>query len=127
MRKRTAWILRAVAAAAVLLAWPLETAFADGDAARGRQLFKRCSACHSAEGQAGTGPALNGVFGRQAGTLEGYRYSRAMADSNVIWTQETLDAFLTRPAGMVRGTSMALNVPRPGDRVDIIAYLRTLE
>jgi cytochrome c len=125
MHNMTAWILRAFAVCA-LLAGHLDAALAEGDAVRGSQLFRRCSACHSAEGQPGIGPALNGVFGRQAGTLEGYRYSRAMADSNVIWTHETLDAYLTRPAGMIRGTSMALNVSRPGDRSDIIAYLRTL-
>lgn len=45
------------------------SALADGDAVRGKQLFNRCTACHSIEGQNKSGPALNGVFGRKAGAI----------------------------------------------------------
>lgn len=102
------------------------SAFADGDAVRGKQLFNRCAACHSIDGQNKAGPALNGVFGRRAGAVEGYRYSAAVANSNIVWTDETLDAYLSGPARMLRGTRMTASVVRPDDRADIITYLKTL-
>lgn len=45
------------------------SALADGDPVRGKQLFNRCTACHSIDGQNKSGPALNGVFGRKAGAI----------------------------------------------------------
>lgn len=102
------------------------TVFAEGDAARGEQLFSRCAACHSTEGQNKSGPALNGVFGRKAGAVEGYRYSTALLNSAVVWSDETLDAFLSGPAKMLRGTRMTTSVLSEADRADIVAYLKTL-
>ncbi|AUX79573.1 c-type cytochrome [Sinorhizobium fredii] len=100
--------------------------FAEGDAIRGKQLFNRCAACHSIEGQNRSGPTLNGVFGRKAGAIESYRYSTAILNSNIIWTDDTLDAYLSGPARMLQGTRMTLTVVRPDDRADIITYLKTL-
>ncbi|MDF0696223.1 cytochrome c family protein [Rhizobium sp. MC63] len=102
------------------------TVLAEGDAARGKQLFSRCAACHSIEGQYKSGPALNGVFGRKAGAVEGYRYSTALLNSAVVWSDETLDAFLSGPSKMLRGTRMTTSVLSEADRADILAYLKTL-
>ncbi len=60
------------------------------------------------------------------GAVEGYRYSAAVVNSDVVWTDETLDTYLTAPARMLRGTRMTTGVVRPDDRADIIAYLKTL-
>lgn len=119
-------IPRILAAASIVFAICSGSAFADGDAVRGEQLFNRCMGCHSVEGQNRAGPALNGVFGRKAGAVEGYRYSPAIENSDVVWTDETLDTYLTAPARMLRGTRMTTGVARPDDRADIIAYLKTL-
>ncbi|MCT7377886.1 c-type cytochrome [Chelativorans salis] len=119
-------IPRTLAAASIVFVICSGSAFADGDAVRGEQLFNRCTACHSVEGQNKAGPALNGVFGRKAGAVEGYRYSPAIENSDVVWTDETLDTYLTAPARMLRGTRMTTGVARPDDRADIIAYLKTL-
>lgn len=100
-------------------------ALAEGNAVRGKQLFNRCGACHSVEGQNKAGPALNGVFGRNAGRAEGFRYSTAIVGSNVIWTDDTLDSYLSGPAKMLKGTRMTTSVAKPDDRADIIAYLKT--
>ncbi|WP_246249120.1 c-type cytochrome [Chelativorans alearense] len=61
-----AQILRILATASIVFVVCSGSAFADGDAVRGEQLFNRCTACHSVEGQNKSGPALNGVFGRKA-------------------------------------------------------------
>lgn len=118
-------ILCTLTASIVFVAWPASV-FAEGDAIRGKQLFNRCTACHSIEGQNKSGPALNGVFGRKAGAVEGYHYSAAVSNSTTVWTDETLDAFLSGPPKMFQGTRMTTSVVRPADRADIITYLKSL-
>lgn len=102
------------------------SALADGDAVKGKQLFNRCSACHSVDGQNKSGPALNGVVGRKAGSLPGFKYSPAMVGSNVTWTNETLDHYLAGPGKMIQGSRMSVSVTKDQDRADLISYLKTL-
>lgn len=112
-----------------LLAWsgPLG---AEGDPARGERAFQRCYACHSLDPTESNlqGPTLKGVIGRRAGTLERYEYSEAMVEAGrngLIWTEETLDAFVTDPLVLIPGTNMApMRIIDPGERADLIAYLK---
>ena len=96
-----------------------------GDPQAGRQVFKKCQACHSlAPGKNMLGPSLAGVIGRKAGTEEGYTYSEAMKNADIVWSAATLDSYLTAPQKLVPGNKM----PFPGlktdhDRADVIAYL----
>lgn len=103
------------------------TAHADGDAALGKTLFSRCSACHAVTAQNKIGPGLSGVVGRKAGSVSGFRYSKAMAAADLVWDEATLDQFLTAPSKLVPGTSMSFVMPKPEDRANIIAYLKTLD
>jgi cytochrome c len=93
--------------------------------ADGQRLFQmRCGSCHVADKpQNRMGPSLMGVVGRPAGTAEGFKYSKAMTDSGIVWTREALDEFLTKPQAKVPGTSMAIAVPKPEDRAAIIDHL----
>lgn len=97
------------------------------DKERGERVFKRCAACHTLEagGDQEKGPSLHGIFGRKAGTVEGYaHYSEAMKSSDVVWTEETLDAFLKKPKSFIVGNEMSFSGLRKGkDRVNLIAYL----
>lgn len=120
--KRT---LRLLFTASIVYVSCSSLALAEGNAVRGKQLFNRCGACHSIEGQIRAGPALNGVFGRKAGGAEGFRYSAALVGSNIIWTDDTLDSYLSAPSKMLKGTRMTTSVARSDDRADIIAYLKT--
>ena len=101
-------------------------AHADGDAARGKQLFEECAACHSLEGGAqGVGPSLKGVFGRKAGELAEFRYSPAMKKSGIAWTEKTMDAFVADPQNEIKGNRMPFSgMPDVRARSDLIAYLR---
>jgi cytochrome c len=102
-----------------------------GDADRGAAIFDQCLACHEVGDGAEhkVGPHLNGLFGRSLGGLEDYpRYSpglkRAGTDG-VVWTAETLDAYLENPRALVTGTRMNFGgIDAPQDRADVIAYLR---
>lgn len=104
-------------------------ALAEGDAAKGEQVFAQCRACHSlADGQNRVGPHLAGLFGREAGAVDGYAYSPAMKESGVVWDEVSLDAHLAQPKDFIPGNKMGLVFPRgvsdAQDREDLIAYLR---
>lgn len=90
--------------------------------------FDQCAACHSTDGSNGTGPTLKGVFGRQSGTVAGFRYSRAMRGAGVTWDDKTLDQYLSNPQEFIAGNVMPFaGVPDPAERAGIIAYLRSLQ
>jgi cytochrome c len=106
---------------------------AGADPARGERVFQRCFACHSVRAGEHSlpGPNLRGVLGRRAGTLPGFGFSPAMLEAGrareLVWTRDTLDAFLTDPPGMIPGTEMGMpaGLPDPEDRRDVIDYLES--
>jgi cytochrome c len=102
------------------------SAAAEGDVAKGKKLFKRCAACHSLEaGKKKVGPSLAGVFGRTAGTVEGFKYSKAMIASEVVWDEETIDQYLEKPKTFIPKNKMAFpGFKKPEQRADVIAYLK---
>ncbi len=102
-----------------------------GNAERGATLFARdCAACHQiGEGAANrVGPQLNGIFGRRAGAMAGFAYSRSMArigSDGLTWTLQTLDVYIENPKSLVSGTRMSYRgMPDEADRAALLAYLR---
>jgi cytochrome c len=94
------------------------------DAVRGKQLYEsRCIGCHSLD-ENRAGPAHRGLFGRKAGSVEGFEYSDAVKKSKVIWDERTLDRWLANPEKLIPGQKMGFSVSAPADRADIIEYLR---
>ena len=71
------------------------------------------------------GPTLYGLFGRRAGTVEGYKYSEALAHSEIVWTAETVaELFEVGPDVMTPGSKMPLQrIPDPEDRTALMEYL----
>lgn len=119
---------------ATVLALALATpALADGDAAKGEKVFRKCQACHAVgEGAKNkVGPALNGIVGAPAGQVEGFKYSNSMiehAEDGLVWDKETLAAYLTKPKDVVPKTKMSFAGLRKEDDVaNIIAYLETFQ
>lgn len=124
-----------MAAALLLTAAP---AFAEGDAANGEGLFRRCSACHSLDaGSHRVGPSLHGVVGRVAGSAEGYRYSDGLAaagEGGLVWDEESISAYVENPTNYIREaigdssarSKMTFRLPGEDDRADIAAYLATI-
>jgi cytochrome c len=113
---------------AALLAAALPVAAADGgDVEKGRQVFKKCMACHTMDAGAAhkIGPNLRGVIGRTSGSAEGYKYSEAMRQAGIVWSAETLDAYLTAPKSFVPGNKMPFpGLKNPADRANVIAFLQ---
>lgn len=90
----------------------------------GQMLYDRCVGCHSLARDR-TGPRHCGLFGRKAGSIDGFQYSDAMKRSNIVWRENTLDAFLRNPFQAMPGTSMGYaGIADPDERRDLIAYLR---
>ena len=121
-------ILSAAVFAAALVAVSAG-ARADGDPEAGKQVFKKCHACHNVGESArnAVGPELDGIVGRKAGSVEGYNYSDANKSSGITWDAATLDVYLKDPKAKVPGTKMAFpGLPSDKDRADVIAYLSTI-
>ncbi len=119
-----------VAVAGLLVAAP---ALADGDAAAGEKIFKKCAACHAIGDGAKNkvGPVLTGIVGQPAGQVEGYKYSSSMlekADEGLVWDEATLAAYLKKPKEVVPKTKMSFAGLRKDDEVeDVIAYLKSFQ
>jgi cytochrome c len=105
------------------------TLLASADAAAGEAVFKKCASCHKLDGSDGVGPHLNGVVGRNHGSIAGFAYSEAMAAlSAEPWSPEALNTFLENPKKAMPGTKMAFaGLPKPEDRANVIAYLTTTQ
>ena len=93
-----------------------------------RQFMRKCSICHSLEQGASrkAGPTLHGVFGRQAGSLPGYRYSETLLGSQVIWSEATIDALFDEgPDEFIPNSKMPMQrITAAQDRSDLIDFLR---
>ena len=96
------------------------------DPVKGKKVFKKCVACHSLqEGKNKIGPSLYNLLGRKAGSVDGYKYSKAMKNSDVVWDEESLDKFLTKPRKFIKKTKMLFRgIKKKSLRDDIISYLK---
>ena len=116
-----------VLAGAVLLASGQASA---ADVAKGKKVFNKCKACHSlVAGKKKVGPSLHGVFGRTAGTLKGFKFSKAMkaagADRKIVWDAKTLDEYLAKPRKFIPKTRMVFpGLKKQADRQNLLAYLK---
>ena len=104
----------------------LDARLAAANMKRGQLLYVVCKACHDVE--AGlphkVGPNLHGMFGRKAGTAEGFMYTDAMAKSGLVWTPQTMDEWLRQPGALVPGNGMAFaGIANDADRASLIAWL----
>lgn len=117
------------AASIVTMMVLISPALAEGSAEKGEAVFAKCKACHEVEkGINKVGPTLKGVVGRKAASVEGYKYSEAMAAKGaegVVWDEATLATYLADPKAFVPKTKMAFaGLKKPEDVADVIAYLK---
>lgn len=100
-----------------------------GDPGRGAQVFGQCAACHSLEpGLHLTGPSLANIWGRKAGTVDGFaRYSEALKKAGIMWDEATLDGWLKDPQAFIPDNLMTFpGIKDDRQRADLIAYLKAV-
>jgi cytochrome c len=121
--------MKRIALAALFFVSGLAQASAQ-DAAAGEKVFVVCKACHQVGDSAknAVGPVLNGLFGRKAGTVEGYSYSVANKNSGIIWDEATFSEYIKDPKAKVPGTKMAFAGIKDEQKIkDLMAYLHTFD
>lgn len=121
----------ATASAGAAVAAPVGPTVAElmpmADASKGARVFRKCQACHSAKAADGnkTGPNLAGIVGRAIATVDGFKYSNAMAGLGGDWTIDMLDKYFTKPAKAIPGNKMTFaGLRKVTDRANVIAYLQ---
>jgi cytochrome c len=100
------------------------------DAAAGEKVFVQCRACHQVGETAknGVGPNLNGLFGRTAGTIEGYNYSEANKKSGIVWDEAVFAEYIQNPRAKIPGTKMIYAGLKDEKRIkDLTAYLKQFD
>lgn len=119
-------LLRAMAPAAFLLAGAAGLSLAD-DLAAGEKAFKKCGICHTVGEKAknGVGPMLNGLDGRTAGTVEGFRYSPANKNSGIVWSEAEFREYIKNPRARIPGTTMVFAGIKKDDEIAALwSYLK---
>jgi cytochrome c len=102
----------------------------EGDPEAGQRVFNQCRACHQVGENArnAVGPHLNGLFGREAGGLEDYSYSRAFDGLDKVWDEENFAVYIRNPRQVTPGTKMVFAGLRNDQQiVDLIAFLRQFD
>ena len=121
-------MIKCVAAALISLMALSTPALAEGNIKAGKKIFKKCKACHDVkEGKNKVGPSLYNIVGATAGKVEGFKYSKAMAESGLVWDEANLRAFVTKPKELVPGNRMAFAGLKKEKQIDdLIAYLNSV-
>ena len=114
-------------ACAALLLTTLAAPALGQDLAAGERAFAKCRACHQVGESAKNtvGPTLNGLFGRTAGTLEGYSYSAANKASGIVWDEASFADYIKDPKAKIPGTKMIFaGIKNEQEIKDVSAYLK---
>jgi cytochrome c len=111
---------------------PIKPLLASASVEEGKQVARKCAACHSFEkgGPNKVGPNLFGIFDDEiAHGRNNYAFSDALkAHSKEKWTVENLNHWLWKPQSFAKGTKMTFaGLPKAKDRADIVAYLQSLK
>jgi len=90
------------------------------------KIFNKCKACHGFEKNK-LGPHLQGIVGRQIGSVEGYRYSKALLNrATLTWTEDNLRAWLTKPRSFIPKSKMIFaGIKNEDEMNELIEYLKT--
>jgi cytochrome c len=116
---------------ATVIALASSAAFADGDAKKGKKVFKKCKACHSLEeGKHRIGPSLAGIIGKKAGSSDFKKY-KALKNADFTWDEENISKWIEnqkvflKDKGLPTKTAMKVKIKKEKDRKNLFAYLKS--
>jgi cytochrome c len=118
-----------VSEAPKVISFDIKALLEKANAAKGAEISKKCSACHSLEqnGPNRVGPHLWGIVGREKASIADYSYSTAFKEQKGKWSYDDLFHYLYDPKGSIPGNKMSFfGIKKPEDLADLVAYLRTL-
>ena len=122
MTHRTLAFAAAIGLIAAIVAAPTQAA----DSEAGAKVFKKCKACHTLDegGKNKIGPNLFGIIGKQAGSTEGFNYSKAFKKADFTWDEAELGKYLSNPRKYLKGNKMAFpGLKKPEDVENVLAYI----
>ncbi len=106
---------------------PISLLLATASMENGEKLFKKCATCHNynKDGANKVGPQLWNIINRPKANVDGFAYSKALAEYGGIWEYEELAEFLYKPKKYIKGTKMNFaGLKKVKDRADIVYFLR---
>ena len=100
-----------------------------GNPVAGRKVYQKCASCHALErGRHKRGPSLHKIIDKPSGAASAFKYSNAMRAADIRWTEDALFAFLEDPDDYMPGNKMRYGgLKNPQDRIDLIAYLVSIQ
>jgi cytochrome c len=116
-------------ATSMVVVAPAQMSLPEAKPVDGAALFKQqCATCHTtnASDPARQGPTLFNIVGREAGAIEGFRYSAGFATAKFKWDEQKLDARLTDPQAVIPGAVMPYRQAKSEIRIAIVSYLKEL-
>src|SRR5262245_9474893 len=119
--------LALIAALVAPMATSMATTATAADVENGKAIWNKCRACHMIGENAKNmvGPVLNGLFGRKAGSIEGFNYSEANKSSGITWDEATFREYIKNPKAKIPNTKMVFaGISDDADIDDLIAYLK---
>src|SRR3546814_19818931 len=117
-------LIRSAAFALGALAFCAGPAYAEGDAAAGKKVFRKCAACHTVQaGKNRVGPSLADIVDRPAATAEGFKSSADMQEfgaGDADWEAANLDAYIAHPTGFIQGNKKGFpGLKKDEERADV--------
>ena len=103
------------------------TLLASASLEKGEKTYKKCGSCHSytKDGKNKVGPNLWNIVNRPKANVDGFAYSKALAEYGGEWSYEELAEFLYKPKKFVKGTKMNFaGLKKVQDRANIVVFLR---
>ena len=106
---------------------PISLILANASLDKGQKIFKKCSACHTykKEGANKVGPNLWNIINSPKAKVEGFAYSKALAEFGGQWGYEEIAQFLYKPKEYIKGTKMNFaGLKKVQDRANLVLFLR---
>ena len=107
---------------------PIAVYLAQADAAKGQQVFNKCTACHTVTpgGPNQLGPNLHGIMGAPLAAKPGFAYSPALKEKGGTWTWEAMSEWIKNPKAFAQGTKMTFaGLSNPQDRANLLVWLNS--